>query len=706
MSFIDTGTADASGTDFSGGGGGSNGGVGGKASPGGMDPVSSFLGGGNQVASNDFMGFSDPTGGLAATAAMTGNYGPPDIGQASAIGGDQYASNDQGSSQTAQPGTPGGGTAVDTAAVSPEQQYGNALLQGPHGVQSFALGSQPQVPGPQGYYPQYASAGVSDADTYPAQGQQGAAGGPSGQPQYGSPLPQAVPGQGAPGTQSGPGIPGAAGTGNQYGPANTGDIQQLSTYSPNQFPQDAQPTSTPSAAGQAGKAGTQAGDAVSDPTAPAPPATAGTAGAKGTQSGAAASTPTATGSEGAVGPQGGPQGGGGNQMNPLAFIGSLMRLVQDAMTGNVQGLMSDLQGLAGQVQGQGGAAGIPGQAGTQSGAPQYGPQGSPAFQNALANSPANVTPQQYRQWYQQQQAAGAPMQRVMPPDQFEQQYNQRQQGGGGPNREPAASGSQRRRPDSGPATMPGDEPDTGPSDPTMKALTEGYNEAAKSEGQPQIQAPPAESGAPVQRSEITYQNPGFAGQPMTGKPTQPSVDRTQYKQFVATHPQVIQRLADITNGEVAGGINRNNLRGQQAFLETVFNGAYNDFGSNPSGLMRRIGGLGPYKATAYGGYYEGLRRASPQQVQIMKGALNKVLDGSNMSDVGWGPMTGNASGNVAARAFHSRGLAGYTMKGSDTLFREGRGNHGWRGFRQFPTLPQDRSASPQSSLEQLMALVG
>ncbi|MGC1353812.1 MAG: hypothetical protein WA858_29155 [Xanthobacteraceae bacterium] len=47
-----------------------------------------------------------------------------------------------------------------------------------------------------------------------------------------------------------------------------------------------------------------------------------------------------------------------------------------------------------------------------------------------------------------------------------------------------------------------------------------------------------------------------------------------------------------------------------------------------------------------------------------------MLRGSNLSDVGYGPMTGNASADVAAHQF-AKGDRGYRLQAGDAYFREG-----------------------------------
>jgi hypothetical protein len=62
---------------------------------------------------------------------------------------------------------------------------------------------------------------------------------------------------------------------------------------------------------------------------------------------------------------------------------------------------------------------------------------------------------------------------------------------------------------------------------------------------------------------------------------------------------------------------------------------------------------------------------SPEEVETFKRTvLTAVLHGSNLSDVGYGPMTGNASADVAAHQF-AKGDPGYQLQAGDAYFREG-----------------------------------
>ena len=61
--------------------------------------------------------------------------------------------------------------------------------------------------------------------------------------------------------------------------------------------------------------------------------------------------------------------------------------------------------------------------------------------------------------------------------------------------------------------------------------------------------------------------------------------------------------------------------------------------------------------------------------------LTAVLRGSNLSDVGYGPMTGNASADVAAHQF-AKGDRGYRLQAGDAYFREARSSMISRKFHR------------------------
>jgi hypothetical protein len=69
--------------------------------------------------------------------------------------------------------------------------------------------------------------------------------------------------------------------------------------------------------------------------------------------------------------------------------------------------------------------------------------------------------------------------------------------------------------------------------------------------------------------------------------------------------------------------------------------------------------------------YRAAAEPTPEEVETFeKTVLAAVLHGSNLSDIGYGPMTGNASADVAAHQF-AKGDPGYQLQAGDAYFREG-----------------------------------
>jgi hypothetical protein len=69
--------------------------------------------------------------------------------------------------------------------------------------------------------------------------------------------------------------------------------------------------------------------------------------------------------------------------------------------------------------------------------------------------------------------------------------------------------------------------------------------------------------------------------------------------------------------------------------------------------------------------YSAAAEPTPEEVETFeKTVLAAVLHGSNLSDVGYGPMTGNASADVATHQF-AKGDPGYQLQAGDAYFREG-----------------------------------
>ena len=144
------------------------------------------------------------------------------------------------------------------------------------------------------------------------------------------------------------------------------------------------------------------------------------------------------------------------------------------------------------------------------------------------------------------------------------------------------------------------------------------------------------------------------------------IDRHQFRYELDLFPNLIRKLAWMVNGEV----------GKQApvpvkivQLETAFNRAQAR-GQSLAHVLLSV------KEDAADGYYATdtyCQHAAPSDEEVLtfeKVALEPVLRGSNLSDVGYGPMTGNASANVAAHQF-THGTPGYHLQAGDSYFLEG-----------------------------------
>lgn len=125
----------------------------------------------------------------------------------------------------------------------------------------------------------------------------------------------------------------------------------------------------------------------------------------------------------------------------------------------------------------------------------------------------------------------------------------------------------------------------------------------------------------------------------------------------------------MVNGEVGSNAS---IQAQRVQLETAFNRAQYRGQSLAHALLPsyRRGDAGYYDGRSANGTYRASARPTPAQLMRFKTQVwDPVMAGSNTSDVGWGPMTGNASAGVAANQFR-RGTLGYKMQGGDTYFRE------------------------------------
>ena len=144
------------------------------------------------------------------------------------------------------------------------------------------------------------------------------------------------------------------------------------------------------------------------------------------------------------------------------------------------------------------------------------------------------------------------------------------------------------------------------------------------------------------------------------------IDRGQFRPEIASHPELIVKMTHMVFGEV-GRYAPPPVKIIQ--LETAFNRAQAR-GQTLEHVLLSV------KENASDGYYAvdtycAAAEPTPEEVETFeKTALSAVLQGSNLSDVGYGPMTGNASADVAAHQF-AKGDAGYQLQAGDAYFREG-----------------------------------
>src|SRR5215467_3823275 len=144
------------------------------------------------------------------------------------------------------------------------------------------------------------------------------------------------------------------------------------------------------------------------------------------------------------------------------------------------------------------------------------------------------------------------------------------------------------------------------------------------------------------------------------------IDRNQFRPEIVSHPDLVVKMSHMVFGEV----------GRQAplpvkiiQLETAFNRAQAR-GQTLAHVLLSV------KESPSDGYYAidtycAAAEPTPEEVETFnKTVLSAVLHGSNLSDVGYGPMTGNASADVATHQF-AKGDPGYQLQAGDAYFREG-----------------------------------
>jgi hypothetical protein len=144
------------------------------------------------------------------------------------------------------------------------------------------------------------------------------------------------------------------------------------------------------------------------------------------------------------------------------------------------------------------------------------------------------------------------------------------------------------------------------------------------------------------------------------------IDRSQFRAEIVSHPELVVKMTHMVFGEVGRYAP---LPVKIIQLETAFNRAQAR-GQTLAHVLLSI------KESPSDGYYAvdtycAAAEPTPEEVETFeKTVLTAVLRGSNLSDVGYGPMTGNASADVAAHQF-AKGDPGYRLQAGDAYFREG-----------------------------------
>jgi len=144
------------------------------------------------------------------------------------------------------------------------------------------------------------------------------------------------------------------------------------------------------------------------------------------------------------------------------------------------------------------------------------------------------------------------------------------------------------------------------------------------------------------------------------------IDRSQFRPEIASDPELVVKMTHMVFGEVG---RHAPLPVKIIQLETAFNRAQAR-GQTLAHVLLSV------KESLSDGYYAvdtycAAAEPTLEEVETFeKTVLTAVLHGSNLSDVGYGPMTGNASADVATHQF-AKGDPGYQLQAGDAYFREG-----------------------------------
>jgi hypothetical protein len=374
------------------------------------------------------------------------------------------------------------------------------------------------------------------------------------------------------------------------------------------------------------------------------------------------------------------QPGMGRGGMPFGGIGNLLTDIQGIMSGNPMALGKLVQDLMGMGGGPGGRQ-MPGWGDPmmqpdparpymQSGDPSTfgGPQSAGALPG---DEPEN------RSGFVQRMTPPSPEERREIERQWQPQPGQTQAGVPLPQQRPAQAPARTAQTPQPPAGVQG----------RLQA-----QKNAQVATQAQIASVGPAAGAPLGANEASVPawTPAAQRSKPSMRPTQPNVDRSRFQN--EANAQTIAKAAWMVNGEV--GLSAS-PRAQIVQLETAFNRAQARGTSLNHALMPslRRGDAGYYDGRSQHPTYGVSRKPTPQQIEKFKREVwDPVMKGSNLSDIGWGPMTGNASGSVARDQF-AKGTQGYKMAGGDTYFREGPFKY------PFPTVRQPApSVLAQSSM--------
>ena len=326
-----------------------------------------------------------------------------------------------------------------------------------------------------------------------------------------------------------------------------------------------------------------------------------------------------------------------------------IQAIADLLTKGPAAFAQDLQGLTNQV----GSAYEPQNYGSQGGARGYGyGAGEPPAQAAVPGSP-------------QPQQPPAPQ----PPTP--------------PGQEAQTAQAEQTAQDPGAAAQAGAAPVGTAPVGTPPAQTPATQQASYTTGVPG-QGTPGQGVGPVASHEIRAR--GSQAPPM--RPSQPNVNISPLRNE-ANNDQLAYQSAQMISQEV--GVGPKNRRAQIIQLETARNralygiqgnGRYPNGAPAPRSVTEALQTVNGPTRGRHGYYpYYGGQRVNPAAFAAYKREVwDPVMkQGSNLSDVGWGPMTGNASDNpragergMVATHQYRRGTLGYDGRpmGGDQWFRE------------------------------------